>query len=99
MPVGTELRAHRGAVLHFRSDPGARPDPASFEFFDDGLLVVAAGHITALGPARELLPGLPRDTEIISHGDNILMPGFVDTHIHYPQTDLIASGEIGRAHV
>jgi guanine deaminase len=92
MPVGTELRAHRGAVLHFRSDPGAHPDPASFEFFDDGLLVVAAGHITAVGPAPELLPGLPRDTEVISHGDNILMPGFVDTHIHYPQTDIIASG-------
>jgi guanine deaminase len=92
MPVGTELRAHRGALLHFRSDPGAHADPASFEFFDDGLLVVAAGRITALGPARELLPGLPRDTEVISHGENILIPGFVDTHIHYPQTDIIASG-------
>ena len=92
MPVGTELRAHRGAVLHFRSDPGAHPEPASFEFFADGLLVVAAGHITAVGPAPELLSGLPRDTEVISHGDNILMPGFVDTHIHYPQTDIIGSG-------
>lgn len=92
MPVGTELRAHRGALLHFRADPGAVADPASYEFFADGLLVVAAGRIKAMGPAPELLPGLPQDTRIISHGDNILMPGFVDTHVHYPQTDIIASG-------
>ncbi|GAC1452212.1 MAG: guanine deaminase [Steroidobacteraceae bacterium] len=92
MPVESELRAHRGAVLHFRADPGAAADPASYEFFADGLLVVAAGHVTAVGPAAQLLPGLPRDTRIIAHGDNILLPGFVDTHIHYPQTDVIASG-------
>jgi len=95
MPVGTELRAHRGAILHFRADPGVQVDPSSFEFFEDGLLVVAGGHITALGPARELLPGLPRDTKIIAHTDGILVPGFVDTHIHYPQTDVIASGGRG----
>ncbi len=86
------MRAHRGAILHFRADPGAHADPKSFEFFADGLLVVAAGRITALGPAQELLPGLPKDTEVILHADNILIPGFVDTHIHYPQTDVIASG-------
>ena len=34
-------RAHRGAILHFRSDPGARDDPGSFEFLEDGLLVTA----------------------------------------------------------
>jgi guanine deaminase len=86
------MRAHRGAMLHFRADPGAHADPASFEFFADGLLVVAAGRVAALGPATELLPGLPRDIEIIAHGDNILIPGFVDAHIHYPQTDVMASG-------
>jgi guanine deaminase len=86
------MRAHRGAVLHFRADPGAHADTASFEFFADGLLVVADGRIAALGPATQLLPGLPRDIEIIAHGDNILIPGFVDAHIHYPQTDVVASG-------
>lgn len=86
------MRAHRGALLRFRADPGVHADAASFEFFADGLLVVAAGRVAALGPATELLPALPRDIEIIAHGDNILLPGFVDVHIHYPQTDVIASG-------
>jgi guanine deaminase len=79
-------------MLRFRADPGAQADPASFEFFADGLLVVADGRVAALGPAPQLLPGLPRDIEITAHGDNILIPGFVDAHIHYPQTDVIASG-------
>jgi guanine deaminase len=85
-------RAHRGAILHFRSDPGAADDPGSFEFLEDGLLVTRDGHIAAIGPAQELLPDLPADLEVVGHADSILMPGFVDTHIHYPQTDVIGSG-------
>jgi guanine deaminase len=84
--------AHRGAILHFRSDPGAHDDPSSFEFLEDGLLVIRGGRIAAIGPAHELLQSLPADLEIVSHGDGILMPGFIDTHIHYPQTDVIGSG-------
>jgi guanine deaminase len=84
--------AHRGAILHFRSDPGAHDDPGSFEFLEDGLLVTRDGHIAAVGPAHELLPNLPTDLEVVGHGDSILIPGFVDTHIHYPQTDVIGSG-------
>jgi guanine deaminase len=84
--------AHRGAILHFRSDPGPHDDPGSFEFLEDGLLVTDDGRVAALGPARELLPTLPTDAQVVEHGDNILMPGFVDAHIHYPQTDIIGSG-------
>src|SRR5439155_23062449 len=74
------------------SDPGAHNNPSSFEFIEDGLLVTRDGRIAAIGPARELLPGLPTDLEIINHGGSILLPGFIDTHIHYPQTDVIGSG-------
>src|SRR5690348_10378819 len=84
--------AHRGAILNFRSDPGAHDDPSSFEFIEDGLLVTRDGRIDAIGPAQQLLSSLPSDMEIVGHGDSILMPGFVDTHIHYPQTDVIGSG-------
>jgi guanine deaminase len=86
------VRAHRGAILHFRSDPGSGDDPDSFEFFDDGLLVTADGRIASIGPARELLPALPSEAELVEHRDSILMPGFVDTHVHYPQTDIVGTG-------
>jgi guanine deaminase len=86
-----ELTAHRGGLLHFRADPGRHDDPGAFEHFEDGLLVVRNGHIEALGPARELLQGLPREAGIIDHRGKLLLPGFIDTHIHYPQTDVIAA--------
>jgi guanine deaminase len=85
-------RAHRSAILHFRSDPGAHDDTNSFEYFEDGLLVVRGGTIESAGHARELLPNLPQGTEVLSHPNSLLMPGFIDTHIHYPQTDVIGSG-------
>jgi guanine deaminase len=86
------LRAHRSPMLHFRSDPGAHDDTNSFEYFGDGLLVIRDGLIDSIGPARDLLPQLPPGTEIVNHPNSLLIPGFIDTHIHYPQTDVIGSG-------
>src|SRR5262249_8042265 len=99
MALPTELTsrqcAHRGAVLHFRSDPGMHDEAGSFEYLEDGLLVTRDGRVAAVGPARELLSSLPTDMPVVGHTDSLLMPGFVDTHIHYPQTDIIGSGGRG----
>lgn len=86
------LCAHRGAILHFKADPGESDSPASFEHFADGLLVVRNGSIEALGPAEAMLPALPAGTPVIEHPHSLLMPGFIDTHIHYPQVDVIGCG-------
>lgn len=86
------LQVHQGEVLHFLSDPGADAAPGSFEHFPDGILIVRDGCIDAAGPAQALLPKLPAGTPVVSHPDCILIPGFIDTHIHYPQLDVIASG-------
>jgi guanine deaminase len=86
------LSVHRGEVLHFLSDPGAGAPGASFEHFADGMLIVRDGRIEAVGPAEALLQRLPAGAAVTSHPGCILMPGFIDTHIHYPQVDVIASG-------
>jgi guanine deaminase len=85
-------QAHRGAILHFLSDPGSAGAPGSYEYFEDGLLLVDSGRVVAVGPAAALLPGLGERFDIVSHGGHLLLPGFIDTHIHYPQTDVIGSG-------
>jgi guanine deaminase len=84
--------AHRGRILTFNSDPGAHDPPESYDYFDDGLMIIADGKISEVGPAEALLKKLPGDASIIDHGKRLLLPGFIDTHIHYPQTDVIASG-------
>jgi guanine deaminase len=84
--------AHRGQLLSFVSDPGDSQDPASYRFFPDGILVVEGGRIAALGPADSILATLPAGIPVIDHGRHLMLPGFIDTHIHYPQSDVIAAG-------
>nr|WP_315203901.1 guanine deaminase [uncultured Albidiferax sp.] len=82
------MKAYRAAILRFAPDQSAI-------FEEDGLLVVgpdASGtrRVQAVGPYRTLgpkYPGLP-----VEHlPGRILAPGFVDMHIHYPQTDIIGA--------
>ncbi|MGH8259787.1 MAG: guanine deaminase, partial [Steroidobacteraceae bacterium] len=89
------VAAHRGAILHFRGDPDAggigTDDAGSCAYFEDGVLLVEDGHIAAMGPAQPLLSTLPSTIPLIDHGEHLLLPGFIDAHIHYPQTDVIGS--------
>jgi guanine deaminase len=84
--------AHCGSILHFRADPGLHDDAAAYQFWEQGALIVADGHVEALGPAAALLPAAGDNLRVVNHGERLIMPGFIDTHIHYPQTDVIASG-------
>ena len=86
-----EVRAFRASILHFRNDPGVASADDSYEYFEDGLLVVEKGRVVRVGPAAPLLASLPRQTEIRDHRGALIIPGFIDAHIHYAQTDVIAS--------
>jgi guanine deaminase len=90
MNVPTRI-AHRGSLLHFRADPGAHDDPAAYEYWQQGALIVNDGRVERAGPAAQLLSADPSLT-VIDHGQRLILPGFIDSHIHYPQTDIIAAG-------
>ncbi|HXH01936.1 MAG TPA: guanine deaminase [Candidatus Competibacteraceae bacterium] len=85
------LKAFRGRIVHCLRDPGTGNDAAALEHFEDGLLVVEHGRVARVGPAAELLPQLAAGTPLEDHRGKLIVPGFIDTHIHYPQTDIIAS--------
>jgi guanine deaminase len=84
--------AHCGSILNFNADPGQQDDPQAYDYWERGALIVAGGRIEAVGPAAALLPGAAGNMPVVDHGQRLIMPGFIDTHIHYPQTDVIASG-------
>jgi guanine deaminase len=84
-------RAFRAHILHCLKDPGDTATGDAFEYFADGLLLVEKGCVAAIGPAPELLTRLGEDVEVIDYTDRLILPGFVDTHIHYVQTDVIAA--------
>lgn len=85
----SDARAFRGAILTFAGDPGS--GAGGCEHFEDGLLVVDAGRVARVGPAAELLATLPPEVPVTDRRGDLILPGFVDAHIHYAQTDVIAS--------
>jgi guanine deaminase len=85
------LSAVRGRLLTFRRAPSGAGDAASYSYIEDGIVLIGAdGRVEAVGPAASLLPrvgGAP----VAHHPGALILPGFIDTHIHFPQTQVIAS--------
>ena len=84
------LRAFRGRILHFVDDPAAAGERAH-EYHDDGALVVRDGHVAQAGDWFTVRETLPAGTPVVDCAGKLILPGFIDTHVHYPQSDIIAS--------
>ena len=86
------LIAIRADFLHCLSDPGIDgSNAAAIEHVRDGMLLIRDGRIERLGPAVTLLPLLGPDVAVHDRRGSLVVPGFVDTHVHFPQVDVIAS--------
>lgn len=83
-------KAYRAAILHSLADPAMVGVEQSYEYFEDGILLIENGKVAQVGAAAELLPKLA-GIEVQHYRDALITPGFIDTHIHYPQTGMIAS--------
>ena len=88
--VSQRVTAYRASILHFIGDPDEMGD-AAHEYVDDGVLIVANGRVQQLGDASMLLPNLPRETVVVDYRGRLILPGFIDTHMHFAQTDIVAS--------
>ncbi|MCS7069534.1 MAG: guanine deaminase [Meiothermus sp.] len=78
----------RGLVLHTPKNPFR--EAGALQAFSDGGLAVAEGRIRAVGHFAELarqFPGAP----VQDCREGLLLPGLVDTHVHYPQTRVIGA--------
>jgi guanine deaminase len=83
--------AFRASVFHCLADPGESDDAAASEYFEDGLLIIEDGRVVEAGPASALLDSLSPDIRVEDLSGKLIVPGFVDCHVHYPQIDIIAS--------
>jgi guanine deaminase len=82
-------RAFRGEILHLVDDP-ATAGASAHEHWPDGLLVVADGRVERCGDASTLLRGAEA-LDVVDCRGKLIVPGFIDAHVHYPQTDIIAA--------
>ncbi|MDB6177374.1 guanine deaminase [Paracoccus sp. Z330] len=80
----------RGRVLTFHREPAGAEDTDAYSYIEDGALLLEAGQIVATGGYDDIAPRAT-GAEVIDHRPHLLMPGFIDTHIHFPQLQIVAS--------
>jgi guanine deaminase len=85
------VHAYRAALLHMLDDPCQGDADDACAYHPDGLLVVEDGHVSEFGPYADVASRLPADTPVTAFPGKLITPGFVDAHIHYPQTDVVAA--------
>jgi len=78
---------YRAKIFHTPKSPF---DGAELVFFEDGGLVVENGLIDTVGNFDSVSNKYPQ-AEIISYQNSFIIPGLVDSHVHYPQIPVIGA--------
>ncbi len=80
----------RGRVLSFKNEPQGIYDKASYIYIEKGAVAIKNGKIIALGEYKEILAA-NKNAKIIDHRPHLIMPGFIDPHIHFVQMQVVGS--------
>lgn len=81
----------RGRTLSFLRWPETIDDHGAYAYEEDGGLLIRDGKIVAAGAYAELAKQAGNGTKTIDHRPHLLLPGFIDAHVHFPQMQIIAS--------
>lgn len=81
----------RGRLLSFHRRPENLEDRASYLYEEDGGLLIEDGVIAAIGDYQTVKADAPDDAQEIDHRPHLILPGFIDTHVHFPQMQVIGS--------
>ncbi|MCA1967890.1 MAG: guanine deaminase [Rhizobium sp.] len=82
---------YRGRTLSFIRAPEHIDDTQSYRYESDGALLVEDGKIVAMGDFAAVNAAAPEGTVVIDHRPHLILPGLIDTHVHFPQMQVIAS--------
>ena len=79
-------QVHLGHIYHVAGSPTVSEAAAALVSIPDGALVIDdSGRITFCGK-RTAIPAQHQAATVRDHRPGFLLPGFVDTHLHFPQT-------------
>ena len=79
-----------GQTLSFNGSPFDEGTEAMAEHESSGAVYILDGQIADVGPRDRVLKAHPK-AQVRPYGDKLIMAGFVDAHVHFPQTAMIAS--------
>ncbi|RVQ40949.1 guanine deaminase [Sinorhizobium meliloti] len=81
----------RGRLLSFHREPQGIDDSAAYAYESDGALLVENGVIKASGSYAAVKAAAPEEVPEIDHRPHLIVPGLIDTHLHFPQMQVMAS--------
>ncbi len=81
----------RGRLLSFKRAPLGRDDAASYTYEADGAVLMVDGTIRASGSYGEVKDEAEDGVPEVDHRPHLIMPGFIDTHLHFPQMQVVGS--------
>lgn len=81
-------QAYRASLLHFAQQSISPKD--QFEYFEDGLLVTRNDKIEFVGDYKSHINQY-HDLKTQDLSGKLIVPGFIDSHLHFPQTEMLAS--------
>jgi len=81
----------RGRTLSFFRWPDSTDDYAACRYEEDGGVLIENGKIKAVGGYTEIVPQAKAGVRTIDHRPHLILPGFIDAHVHVPQMQIIAS--------
>lgn len=89
--MNTNERLIRGPLLHCLAEPDKAAE--AVEYIEDALLHIVAGKVASCGEFETLQSQLSATQldHLEHYPDKLMVPGFVDCHVHYPQTEMIAA--------
>src|SRR4051812_22966587 len=86
------VSAIRGPALTFTGDPFIDGVEATLRYEPDAVIAFSGGKISRVGPAATVKATLPPGSLVEEYGpDSLIVPGFIDCHVHYPQTQIIGA--------
>ena len=86
----TNTTLYFATVVHCIDDPWQTGD-AAVQVIENGYLAVESGVVVSVGDASELSADTLSDSDQVDYRGKLIVPGFIDGHLHYPQTGVIAS--------
>ncbi len=92
MTLATPITVVRGRFLDIQNIVSHATEIAEqVRYIEDGVLITEQGKIRWFGPWDAAQDHLPTDVEIQHYPEQLIIPGMIDTHIHFPQTEMVGA--------
>lgn len=92
MTLTTPITVVRGRFLDIQKTVSQAQDIIDqVRYIEDGLLIAEQGQILWFGTWNDAQPHLPANVEVQHYPEQLIIPGMIDTHIHFPQTEMVGA--------